>query len=97
MNFYLDCNRSGNLEGRWVCTQEKWKKFLKDHEGKEICLHDILGKHSEVTIKINELDETKEGSCVSILTDNQDFLNMAKKLKINLSSGFNPFDYVDEL
>jgi hypothetical protein len=47
---------------------------------------EVLGKHSDVHGKI-------KSSEIRLITDNQEFIQTAKKLGINLNSGYNPFDY----
>lgn len=80
--FNCDCGRMGELEGRFLATEEESKAII----GKDVYFGEVLGKHSEISGKIEEHE-------ISLLSDNQEFLNMAKNLDINLESGFNPLDY----
>lgn len=88
MNLYefeWDCGRQGCISGRFLCTSEELEKII----GKEIYFGEILGKHSEVFGTI-EHDE------VTLVTDNQVFINLAKELGVSLETGYNPFDYLPE-
>lgn len=84
-SFYWDCGRQGELEGRFLATQEEVDNTI----GKEIYFGEVLGKYSEIYGELEKND-------VVLITDNQDFLKMAKDLKIDLSSGFNPLSYIQE-
>lgn len=86
VSFYVDCGRQGDVEGLFVCD----KAALEASYGKEVYFGEILGKHSEVII---ELDE----SCFEIKSDDQEFI--AKFVEIigdGTVSGYNPFDYMDD-
>lgn len=92
MRINFDYGRMGELNGQWVCTSKQWRNFVKEYKNETIYLYDYLGKHSQIDINVGHLNQK-----VEIVTDNQDFLNMAEKLNINLNSGWCPFDHEDEL
>ena len=83
VEFYWDCDRSGELTGLFVTTKEK----LDSIYGKEAYFGEVLGKHSCINGTISEDDFT-------IKTDNQEFINLFEELIGE--QGFNPFDYVEE-
>jgi len=84
-DFYWDCGRQGELEGRFLATEEEVESIM----GKEVYFGEVLGKHSNVYGTIEEGD-------LKLVTNNQDFLNEAKRLDIDLCSGYNPLAYYDE-
>jgi hypothetical protein len=82
-DFYWDCGRNGDLEGRFLATQEEVDALI----GKEIYFGEVLGKHSEIYGEIEKGD-------ITLVTDNQEFLKEAERLDICLSSGYSPLDYL---
>lgn len=85
VKFYCDCVRMGSLDGKFLLDQEKWDK-LQGLIGKDIYFGEVLGKHSDVRIFL-------EKDMLNIVTDDQDFLNKAIDLGVDLNSGFNPLNY----
>ena len=85
-DFYWDCGRQGDIEGRFLATEEEVKKIV----GKEVYFGEVLGKHSEI------YGVMEEGE-IKLVTNNQEFLKEAKRLRIDLSSGYNPLAYYDEV
>lgn len=83
--FYWDCGRQGELEGKFYATQEEVDAAI----GKQVCFGEALGKHSDVCGVLEQGE-------IKLVTDNQEFLQMAKDLNIDLTSGFNPLSYLDE-
>ena len=83
--FYWDCGRQGELYGKFYATQEEVDAAI----GKEVYFGEVLGKHSEI------YGELEQGE-ITLVTDNQEFLQMANDLNIDLTSGFNPLSYLDE-
>lgn len=83
--FYWDCGRQGELEGKFYATQEEVGAAI----GKQVCFGEVLGKHSDVCGVLEQGE-------IKLVTDNQEFLQMAKDLNIDLTSGFNPLSYLDE-
>lgn len=81
--FDADFGRSGSLEGLFVEDDERVKKAI----GKHVYFGEVLGKHSEVYMDLEEDHFTE-------LTDDQPFIHKFEKL--NLSTGYNPFDYMEE-
>lgn len=69
--------RMGTLSGRMILTDGQHAKLL----GKSAWASEYLGKNSEVEVHFTT--ET-----VRLITDNQEFLETAKKLGIRLDSGF---------
>jgi hypothetical protein len=88
---FIDLKRMGDIEGRFVCKKSDWFFFKEKYKNCSIHLDDYHGRYSEISICISK------DLNVSIITDDQDFLNMAKNLKINLDCGFNPLDHLEEL
>jgi hypothetical protein len=87
IGYSIDCGRSGDIDGLFVCEQEDLYKLLDT----EIYLGEVLGKHSQVSIKFKSLDD------LDIKSNDQDFI--AKLLDLfpgETLSGFNPFHYLRE-
>jgi hypothetical protein len=82
--FYVYCGRNGELEGTFISTEEKVNKNL----GKEAYFSDVLGKHSEFLIPL-------DGNNITVLTDDQDFIEKFEKF-VGKTVGINPLDYVSD-
>jgi hypothetical protein len=78
----LDFGRQGEIEGVFYSTDERVNAI----EGKDLRFGEALGKHSNVSCSLDAGD-------IELVTDNKEFLDMAKDLGINLESGTNPFWY----
>ena len=81
--FQVGYGRSGNLNGIFVEDEERVKKAIGNH----VYFGEVLGKHSEVYLDLEEA-HFKE------LTDDQPFIHQFEKL--DLATGYNPFDFMDE-
>lgn len=81
--FHVDCGRSGDLRGLFVADDEA---DIKPAIGLKIHFGEVLGKHSDVTI-------TLEDSEVQPLTDDAAFI--AKFEEYDCASGFNPLAYIE--
>lgn len=81
--FEVHCGRMGTLSGIFVCTEEMVKRVL----GKTIYFGEVLGKHSDVSLKMEENYFTK-------LTNDQEFTK--KFLEFGCQSGMCPFDYLED-
>jgi len=81
MNF--DCGRSGNLYGIFVAEKDK----MNDLIGTEIYFGEVLGKHSEVCGPLTDEE-------IELVTDDEAVVELF--VKHDLSSGYNPFWYVNE-
>lgn len=79
----IDCGRMGDVEGVFVADS----KDVADIIGKYVYFGEILGKHSEIEGNIEESE-------ITLLTDNG--VAVAVVEKYNLSTGYNPFDYLGE-
>ena len=84
--YYMDCGRTGEVEGLFVATEEEVKSAI----GKEVYFGEILGKHSEV---VGELEES-EFNKVDI--DSESVEKVALKLG-RTWSGYNPLEYLAEM
>lgn len=82
--FDWDCGRNGDLEGIFIATQEEVDNLI----GQTVYFGEVLGKHSDVYGEI-------EAGEITLLTDDQDFIEKALEYNI-LPTGYNPFDYIDE-
>lgn len=81
-SFGCDFGRSGELEGKFVSTQEKVDRLIES--GLEVYFGEVLGKHSEVYGAIEEGDielVSDDPTVVKVFIDNK------------LASGFDPFEY----
>lgn len=83
--FYLDCGRSGSLDGIFVADSGDLAKMY----GHEVCFGECLGKHSEVSSIINE-------GHIELKTDDQAFITQFEAiLGEGFESGFNPLSYYE--
>lgn len=83
--FNWDCGRMGDLEGVFVATVEE----INGRLGKEIHFGEVLGKHSEITGKLEAKD-------VKLISYDPVFVKLFEDN--NLETGHNPlrYPYVDE-
>lgn len=81
--FYWDCGRMGEVTGVFVADQE----VVQEAIGQRIYFGEILGKHSEIYGDLNEKD----------ITEVTHDAKMVELFKLHdLSSGYNPLDYLPE-
>ena len=83
--FHVDCGRMGYLRGSFVATQEEVDGLI----GEKVHFGEALGKHSEVSLEMKE-------EYFSVKTDNQEFLKLAEEIGVDLDSGYNPFEYLED-
>lgn len=86
--FYCYFGRMGELSGRFVLDEEGQKE-LEDSYGRTVYFGEVLGKHSEIYLDLKP-------EHIKVITDDQVFLNRAEELKIDLDTGFNPLNYIDD-
>lgn len=84
-DFHWNRGRMGDVTGRFLATPEEVNVCI----GKEINFGEILGKHSDVGGILEEKD-------IKLVTSDLTFISMAETLGIDLSSGYNPLDYLLE-
>jgi hypothetical protein len=78
----------GRLISRFVTDDADWD-LLQASIGKRLYFGEVLGKHSEVYGPL-------EASDLTVVTDDQAFLERAQELGIKLSTGYSPLDYLDD-
>ena len=84
--FFLDCGRSGDVEGVFICTKQQ----IADAVGKDVYFGEILGKHSEVYGTLDEGD-------IEILSDDPKVIEVLLGVFPDGEiSGYNPLSYVQE-
>lgn len=84
--FSADCGRMGILDGLFIATQEQVDEII----GKDVYFGEVLGKHSDIEITMNEDDFAE-------ITDDQDLINQLEKLfKSTTLCGYNPLNYYEE-
>ena len=81
----LDCGRMGSLEGVFVEDIEKVNKLISS--SREVYFGEVLGKHSEIVGSLDKED-------LKMVTDDPKIVDLF--IKFDLSSGYNPFDYLEE-
>ena len=81
--FYWDCGRQGDLEGVFIASDEDVQAII----GQSIYFGEALGKHSEVS-------GTIEPGEITLLTDNQEAIEVLKKYIGMDISGYNPLRYL---
>lgn len=77
--FFVDCGRSGDLEGLFVATPGE----LEEAYGHKLYFGEVLGKHSDVTVDFQPED-------VELVTDDQDFVKKLVEFVGDPVSGFDP-------
>lgn len=80
---YFDCGRQGSVEGVFISTPEEIKSAI----GKTVYFGEVLGKHSEISGTLEEKDiqlVTQDPKAIQVIED------------CNLTTGFNPLDYLEE-
>lgn len=85
-SFYWDCGRQGEVDGKFICTEEEFYSLID----KEIYFGEILGKHSEIFGTIDKDD-------IKIISEDQEFI--IKCLEIfgkKTISGYNPLNYLEQ-
>lgn len=85
--FYEDCGRLGELSGLFFVSEKEEEKLKKCY-GQLITFYECLGKHSEVSVEITENN-------LSLLTDDQNFLERANELNIDLEYGINILNHIE--
>lgn len=81
-DFYWDCGRQGEVEGRFLATPKEIENLI----GKKVQFGEILGKHSDIYGIIEEGD-------ITLITDNQQFIKEASRIGVDLCFGYNPIHY----
>lgn len=80
---HIDFGRMGEIEGLFIADNEAINNLID----KEIYFGEILGKHSEVIT-------TMKNNHFTLITDDEKVVDIF--IKHNISSGYNPFDYLEE-
>lgn len=86
VKYKKDCGRMGYVDGLFVCTEEE----LKSLYGTTIEFGEILGKHSEISVRFAEKD-------LIVLTEDQEFIyKLVTLIGKNSIPGYNPLNYLSE-
>lgn len=80
---HIDCGQMGDVSAVFVASDEDMKNLM----GKEVYFGEILGKHSNIVGIMEESDFTR-------ITDDPLVVNLF--LEHDLSTGHNPFSYLEE-
>lgn len=83
--FHFDCGRGGTLYGLFIAKVQDMKNLVKSK--KEVYFGEVAGKHSEVYGSVDKTDFT----LVSIKEEDVEVVE-----RLNLETGYNPFDYLSE-
>lgn len=83
--FSKDFGRMGDLEGVFSAYKEDVAKLIDS--GREVYFGEVLGKHSEVVCSIDAED-------IEMISDETNIVKFFDKL--NISNGYNPFDYIQD-
>lgn len=81
--FNFDCGRMGELNGIFIADSKDVESVI----GKEVYFGEVLGKHSEIYGTIDEGE-------IKLITDDPEVVSLMEEN--NISTGFNPLDYVEE-
>ncbi len=82
--FNADFGRMGKLEGVFAAEEVDIDGLC----GQEVYFGEVLGKHSEIVL-------TVDNDHLTILTDDQGFIDKAIEYEL-VPCGHNPFDYLNE-
>lgn len=83
--FYWDCGRMGEVSGTFIANKADVAKII----GKDIYFGEILGKHSEVSGRIDAED-------IVLKTDDRGFISMFEEIMgEGWSTGINPLEYYE--
>ncbi len=87
VRFNADCGRMGWLDGLFVNTRER----LEEITGYHIYFGEVLGKHSEISLDMNE-------DMFIVLSEDQGHIEWLVGINDGdwTISGYNPFDYINE-
>jgi hypothetical protein len=89
-SFYVDCGRSGEIEGLFIALEDA----VKDSYGKFVHLGEVLGKHSDISF---DLEEDMFTDYFAGQPDAESKHQKAIDLfGIGTISGCNPFDYIEK-
>lgn len=83
--FSEDYGRYGKVEGLFIATEEDIDKFLV---GKDIDFGEILGKHSDVSIRF----EKKNFKCLDV--SDSTIMDLFTALDSRSIAGYNPFESI---
>ena len=83
--FNFDAGRMGSLDGTFIADTEAVDNLIKS--GREVYFGEVLGKHSEISGLIEKSD-------ITLLTTDSAAIKVFEEF--NFSSGYNPFDYLDD-
>ena len=78
----LDCGREGSLYGIFIADKEYVDVLVNNDI--EVYFGEILGKHSDISLTINDTD-------IELITDDVKVIDMFEEYE--LSTGIDPFDY----
>lgn len=81
--FNFDCGRMGELNGIFIADSKDVESVI----GKEVYFGEVLGKHSDIYGTIDEGE-------IKLITDDPEVVSLMEEN--NISTGFNPLDYVEE-
>ena len=82
---HIDCGRQGELTGIFTALKEDVDRLIKS--GVSVEFGEVLGKHSDVRGRMTEEHFT-------LVTEDQNVVGMFEEY--DFSSGYSPFDYVDD-
>jgi len=80
--FNVNCGRMGTITGVFVEKKSIVKMLI--NYGVGVYFGEILGKHSEVIVMIEE-------DMIEMISDNEEVVKVVEKY--GLSNGYNPFDF----
>jgi len=81
--FRLDCGRMGSLRGVFIASASDVAALI----GKTVSFGEVLGKHSDI-------EENISAKNITLASDDPAAVTLFETL--NLETGINPFDYIDE-
>lgn len=82
---HVNCGRMGDLEGLFIAEDKEVQNIL----GQEIHFGEVLGKHSDVWVIMEEQH-------FKLVSDDQDKVSWLMNLLGETVSGYNPWSYMEE-
>ena len=87
--YHQDFGRMGSLDGVFIASKQLVAEFIDMKVN--VWRYDVLGKHSEINITVSE-------DTISLVSDNQEVMDVLTSLDVDISSGIDPIDmYMNDI
>lgn len=85
VQFNWDCRRQGSVDSLFITTNAELARAYDKH----VYFGEILGKHSEISGTLERCD-------ITIVSEDQEFIEKLEDLLGSTISGHNPLDYISD-